>query len=522
MLNIQFDPSLVSVRALAGQTSGSSAETLNGDGFSAIFEQLLMALPKDAYGPVTLYDGQGIVRGGVNGQSEETQGEKSEEMDDALMQMIGEMLQTNPMLALQFPALQPLIQQQGQSIENVPLQETTVPNLQEAVALPQPQQREEAIPVPVQNDNPENAEQPVSDPPVSEHEFKFMGAPVGQKAMLFAPDLANQSEAASEIQPPSEFQFMGAPVGQKEAIFDESAAHVETTGLTQDEQSTVLPVTQNHVQPSEASPAFGLSQKAKQTQTIPVQHPVLTEEKAEKPASNLASSVPSSELPAPASNLKEAVSVQNQYYHSIREAHSMLRSHAESAVSEKEQPVNVDALQEQVASNRFVPSAVVKTGEPVEPKEAPDLATQIREGMKENLTAGKNEFQLKLKPEGLGEITVRLMEKGGKTTLSLTTASAEVAKLLNSELSSLREALRPLHVQVNDAVPQQQYTQEHQASTPIAQQFHEFGQQQNPENRHPSGGHETHSSNGVLDFLNEEDIQEGEASMIDTALDMYI
>lgn len=80
------------------------------------------------------------------------------------------------------------------------------------------------------------------------------------------------------------------------------------------------------------------------------------------------------------------------------------------------------------------------------------LNEQISAGIKENLSLGKSEFTVKLNPESLGEITVKLVEESGRTTLTITTASAQTAKLINSDMDALKAAVSPMNVQVNEAV----------------------------------------------------------------------
>lgn len=109
----------------------------------------------------------------------------------------------------------------------------------------------------------------------------------------------------------------------------------------------------------------------------------------------------------------------------------------------------------------------------------PRLLDQLKTGLKEHLPTDKSEFTMKLKPESLGEITVKLTEKAGKTTLTIITASAQTAKLINADLSALREAVRPMQVEVREAIPQQTESpqaQMHQFD--MSGQQHLFQQQQ--------------------------------------------
>ncbi len=83
---------------------------------------------------------------------------------------------------------------------------------------------------------------------------------------------------------------------------------------------------------------------------------------------------------------------------------------------------------------------------------APALQDQIANGIKENLSLQKTEFTIKLNPESLGEITVKLIEDDGNKTLQIFAAGAKTAGLINDELNGLREALRPMQVEVKDTV----------------------------------------------------------------------
>ena len=79
--------------------------------------------------------------------------------------------------------------------------------------------------------------------------------------------------------------------------------------------------------------------------------------------------------------------------------------------------------------------------------EAPEK--QLLKGVEENLKNGKSEFTVKLKPEGLGEIIVKLVQNdGGKMLMSMTASSMKTAELLNSNLSSLQSSLSQHNVEI--------------------------------------------------------------------------
>lgn len=73
------------------------------------------------------------------------------------------------------------------------------------------------------------------------------------------------------------------------------------------------------------------------------------------------------------------------------------------------------------------------------------IAAGIETGIRSN--AGSR-FKVRLKPEGLGEITVEMLQKEGRVQLKITTDRAETEKLLNAEIESLRESLKHLNAEI--------------------------------------------------------------------------
>lgn len=132
--------------------------------------------------------------------------------------------------------------------------------------------------------------------------------------------------------------------------------------------------------------------------------------------------------------------------------------------------LDIDQLQSQVT--RGIPMGFISEAKEPEETEAPPLLDQLQSGITERLARGENEFVLKLKPAELGEITIKLLEKGGKTVLSIATASSQTARMLNGELEALRAAVRPMEVEVNEVTVQRPEGQE-----ALSQQFDMAGQQ---------------------------------------------
>ncbi|MEG2086572.1 MAG: flagellar hook-length control protein FliK [Angelakisella sp.] len=122
------------------------------------------------------------------------------------------------------------------------------------------------------------------------------------------------------------------------------------------------------------------------------------------------------------------------------------------------EPLDMEALQAAVDSGKYLQAS--RTAE-VSTKSIPsaaDLVAQVKTGIVSSLKQDKNEFTIKLKPEGMGEITVKMSETDGKITLSLTTTSQQTQTLLSGEIGNLREALKPYNANIQQIVNQPQTT----------------------------------------------------------------
>ena len=118
--------------------------------------------------------------------------------------------------------------------------------------------------------------------------------------------------------------------------------------------------------------------------------------------------------------------------------------------------------------------------------DAPKLLEQLKTG----LTANKqnSEFTMKLRPDALGEITVRLVHEDGKAVLHIVTASTNTTRMINDDLAALREAVRPMQIEVREAVSTTSESGDAQMgqSDMSGQQFNMSGQQfANRENHTP-------------------------------------
>ncbi|MFB0921272.1 MAG: flagellar hook-length control protein FliK [Oscillospiraceae bacterium] len=151
---------------------------------------------------------------------------------------------------------------------------------------------------------------------------------------------------------------------------------------------------------------------------------------------------------------------------------------AKELLSEQKQPqqsdkddIDIDKLQnELVKLDKTAPFEI--RFKPVGNLSDTKVLEQITDGIKQNISLGKSEFIIKLKPETLGEITVKLVEEAGKTTLTITAAKEMTAKLINNDLDALREAVAPMKVEVRDAV-----VSTNETANGSMQQFNMTGQQ---------------------------------------------
>ena len=224
------------------------------------------------------------------------------------------------------------------------------------------------------------------------------------------------------------------------------------------------------------------------------------------------------------STAEDKISLQlgNQFQQSVRAAKKLMDSTQKPQNQNEKTAVDVDALQSHVQTVRpeINAESLKATGQMHE--QTAGLTSQIKTGIADNLLQGKQEFVIKLQPDGLGEITVRLSENAGEATmLHLQTANAETAKLINNDLNSLRDAMKPLQIVVESAQPQQTEngTAQNGSQQQSLQQFSMMNQQQ-----HHFGGrqHGQHVFSFQPETENESSAQEVETQPADSALDSYI
>ncbi len=155
------------------------------------------------------------------------------------------------------------------------------------------------------------------------------------------------------------------------------------------------------------------------------------------------------------SNEAIGLDTQLEYASTIAQAKKLLETQSGA------QEMSADAQQNAAGAASSLPQ--VQTHKSIADYElnegAPEIKDQIQKSLAANLAKGANEFTLKLKPDSLGEITVRLVEKDGGMTLRIITENAQTAKRINSELASLEAAVKPMNVEVHEAVTNSEASQ---------------------------------------------------------------
>lgn len=164
-----------------------------------------------------------------------------------------------------------------------------------------------------------------------------------------------------------------------------------------------------------------------------------------------------------------------QFQTAVRQAADRLGTQPKAPAQD---PPDIEALQAAVEQKQFIPQhrTLVEAAAAQPQAEAKEVIPQLSTGILDNLAAGKDEFIVRLKPEGLGEITVKLVEQEGRVLLSILTSSPQVAKALSQDVASLQQALRPLQAQVQEIAVAEPYAAGQQLAE--QNQNHRPGQQQ--------------------------------------------
>lgn len=206
---------------------------------------------------------------------------------------------------------------------------------------------------------------------------------------------------------------------------------------------------------------------------------------------------------------------------SIRAAKELMQRDKKEII----QPLlDVESLQADVDSRRFAPVSGGSTiEEQLQVPSGEELADQIKAGFFENVPQGRNEFVVRIKPDGVGEITVKLSQEENKITLNIVAADDHTARLISGQIMALQNALRPLNAEVQDittaaAVAASEQSTQYSAQNQMTDQGRQSGSQQ--ESGRSGRGQRVGAIGGVEDSF-EETVTSGAAAN-DEVLDTYI
>lgn len=146
---------------------------------------------------------------------------------------------------------------------------------------------------------------------------------------------------------------------------------------------------------------------------------------------------------------------------------------------------------------------------------------QLLRGISENLEKEKSEFTVKLKPDGLGEILVKLVQNNeGKMLLTMIASSAKTAELLNHDLASLQSSLNQHNVEiVNKSVDVAKNVM------PMTSAFDQYDERRQDEGRQQNQFRSLKSkinSTPIKNVLFDTEIISGQNIISDQALDITI
>ena len=170
------------------------------------------------------------------------------------------------------------------------------------------------------------------------------------------------------------------------------------------------------------------------------------------------------------------------------------KGEGETDMQEEPKKFDVDALQEKVnagkstggAAQLNIPVSIseAKLATVPELPSAEEILAQVKTGLTTGVESGKKEFVIKLKPEGLGEITVRLTEVGSRMSLSITASNTQTQRLISGEMAGLREVMRPMGIEVEATASQDGGHFQSQQHSEFG--AGEFGAQQEQQGRQPN------------------------------------
>jgi flagellar hook-length control protein FliK len=130
------------------------------------------------------------------------------------------------------------------------------------------------------------------------------------------------------------------------------------------------------------------------------------------------------------------------------------------AAEKQAEPLDVDALQQRVDAGDYLRNTRFGTAgqaaENLAGAEPPE--TQLYQPVQAAIQNGSEEITVKLNPEELGEVTVKLAKNAeGRIILDLIAKRPETQQLLAAQAQELQESLKTLRVEVDSILTERQY-----------------------------------------------------------------
>ncbi|MDR0983984.1 MAG: flagellar hook-length control protein FliK [Ruminococcus sp.] len=199
---------------------------------------------------------------------------------------------------------------------------------------------------------------------------------------------------------------------------------------------------------------------------------------------------------------------QTNYFNNISEIKKEIKADSKSGSETQNfsEVIDTDSLQKQVV---HLNSSMLKLSQPEMPKPIyQQVYSEVSKNLSPNNLLGKEEFNIKLNPESLGEIAVKIVKDAGKMLVTLTASSETTAKILNAQLNQLQNQLKAYNAEVAQVVVQNQTVAKPETANNQAyqQQYDESAQQFDKESSSHQGEKGGHNQNRrFFEYQNGED-----------------
>ncbi|NLW78172.1 MAG: hypothetical protein GXY32_02010 [Ruminococcaceae bacterium] len=146
---------------------------------------------------------------------------------------------------------------------------------------------------------------------------------------------------------------------------------------------------------------------------------------------------------------------------SVRE--QLMQTPTPTAAEGDAQETDIDTLQKQVDSGLYMRNTALAAPqttslEAVAEEQPVPVTTQLADSLRTALETGNEELTIRLKPEELGEVTLRLTKTASGMNLELFAKNPDTQRLLESQIDLLRDNLRPMKVDVQGVMHEDQFT----------------------------------------------------------------